>query len=173
MTIYYEGKHKVLFKVDGTTYDSWTSWHLIPKSRPVISPPQERSNLVTIPGRHGKLDLSWAFTGEPIYENRTGSLDFYVDVSFWGRWELAYYTILSALQGRRPQIILGDDPTFYYEGLCWVDKWTSDERISSISLKYELNPFRRKVYITENEWIWDDFDFENGSIGITDNKDYI
>ena len=165
MTFYYEGDHSVQFRANDVTYDSWEDWHLIPKSRPVINPPQERTSFVTVPGRHGKIDLSWALTGGPIYDNRTGNIDFYVDTSKWHGWHTAYMTILSALQGQSVQIRLTDDPSFIYKGLVYVDKWSSDERYSTISFKYDLYPFKHRITYTENNWLWDPFDFENGVIG--------
>ena len=165
MTFYYEGLHKATFKIDNVSYDSWEHWYLIPKSRPVITPPVERTSFVTVPGRHGKLDLSWALTGGPIYDNRTGSIDFYVDHNKWHGWHTAFMTIMNVLQGHRAEVILSDDPSFYYEGLIWVDKWSSDERNSTISLKYDLYPFIKRVVLRERDWLWDPFDFENSVIG--------
>lgn len=165
MIVYYEGKHKVNFKVSNANYDSWEDWHLIPKSRPVIAPPTERTSFVTVPGRHGKVDLSWALTNGPVFDNRTGSIDFYVDANKWHGWHTAYMTIMNALQGRRAEVILSDDPSFYYEGLVCVNKWQSDERNSTISLKYDLYPYKKRITFTERDWLWDPFDFENGIIG--------
>ena len=161
MTFYYDGKHSIKFG----SYDSWVDWHLIPTSRPVVAPPAERTSFVTVPGRHGKVDMSWALSGGPIYDNRTGSFEFYVDTSKWNGWHTAYQTIMSKLQGTRIQLILTDDPSWYYEGLCWVDKWTSDERYSTITIKYDLYPFKKRIVFTESSWLWDPFDFENGVIG--------
>lgn len=161
MTFYYEGKHSVKFG----DFDSWEDWHLIPSSRPVIAPPAERTSFVTVPGRHGKVDLSWALSGGPIYDNRTGSLEFYVDSNKWHGWHTAYQTIMQNLQGKRIKVILSDDPSWYYEGMCWVDKWNSEERYSTISIKYDLYPLKKRVTFTENAWLWDPFDFENGAIG--------
>lgn len=161
MTFYYDGAHSVKFG----DYDSWKDWHLIPTSRPVISSPSERTTFVTVPGRNGKVDLSWALTGKPIFENRTGSIEFYVDTNQWRGWHTAYSTIMKALQGSRMRVILSDDPSFYYEGMCWVDKWNSEERYSKISIQYDLYPYKKRVIFEENDWLWDPFDFENGVIG--------
>ena len=161
MTFYYDGAHSVKFG----EYDSWKDWHLIPSSRPVISSPEERANTVEIPGRNGRLDLSFALTGKAIFENRSGSIEFYVDHNQWHGWHTAYSTIMKALQGRRLKVILSDDPSFYYEGRCWVDKWNSSERASTISIKYDFYPYKKRILFPENEWLWDPFDFENGIIG--------
>lgn len=161
MTFYYDGAHSIKFG----EYDSWKDWHLIPSSRPVVSPPSERTNLVTVPGRNGTVDLSWALTGKPVYDNRTGNFEFYVDQNQWNGWHTAYSKIMNALQGSRIRVVLSDDPSFYYEGICCVDEWTSDERTSKISIKYTFGPYKKRVAVTEEEWEWDPFDFENGVIG--------
>lgn len=170
MTFYYEGAHSVKFG----DYDSWEDWHLVPTSRPVVSPPEERTSFKTVPGRNGKVDLSWALTGKPVFDNRTGSFEFYVDCSQWtGKgWHTAYSTIMKALQGSRIRVVLSDDPSFYYEGICWVDKWSSEERYSKITIRYDLYPYKKRITFNENDWLWDPFDFENGAIGdsVTDKE---
>lgn len=158
MTVYYNGIHSVKFGA----YDSWKDFHLIPVSRPVINPPLEKTKFVDIPGRSGKLDLSWALTEGPVYDNRTGSIEFYVDHNQWKDWITAYNTILEALQGKRIQVVLSDDPDYYYEGLCYVDKWTSDERSSKITIKYDLSPFKQKTKAGDTSWSWDPLNIGDG-----------
>ena len=157
MTVYYNGVHSVKFG----EYDSWKDFHLIPVSRPVINPPLERTSFVPIAGRSGKLDLSWALTGKPVYDNRTGSIEFYVDHNQWKDWITAYTAILEALQGKRMQVVLSDDPDYYYEGLCYVDKWSSDERSSKISIKYDLSPSKKLLSSITDTWTWDSLESQD------------
>jgi len=57
---------------------SWNDLYLIPLERPVIPPPEVKTNLVDIPGGNGSIDLTNALTGEPCYKDRTGSIEFMV-----------------------------------------------------------------------------------------------
>lgn len=152
--------HSITFG-DKNTFDDW---HLIPTSRPVIAPPPLRSHTEDIPGGFGSLDLSEALTGYPLYDNRTGSLEFAVVNDKWSNWSLAYQTILNYLHGRRMKMILEDDPSYYYIGRFTVDSWTSGENYSTITINYDLYPYKKQIVSTSEQWVWNSFDFEYGYI---------
>lgn len=140
-------------------YHSWKHWHLIPTSRPVINPPTERTNLVTVPGMDGSWDLSQAVAQRPVYDDREGTLEFYVENGYWD-WNTAYTTIQNALAGKRHMVILDDDRSHFYYGAVWVDKWKSDKGHSTIALKYRLNPYKKERYSSVEPWVWDNFNFD-------------
>lgn len=131
--------HSIIIRVDGKYINTWSDWHLIPSSRPVIAAAMERTKFVTVGGRSGVLDYSQTLSGRPVFDDRTGSIEFYVENDYWD-WETAYMTICETLQGKRVQLALEDNPAHYYEGLLYVDKWTSDKGHSKINLKYDLHP---------------------------------
>lgn len=109
--------HSVIIRVDDTFINTYDAWHLIPSSRPVISPPIERTKFVTVGGRSGNLDYSQSLTHKPVFDNRTGKIEFYVENDWWTDWEAAYTTITEALQGKRVELALEDNPLHYYKGL--------------------------------------------------------
>lgn len=152
--------HSITFG-DKNTFDDW---HLIPTSRPVIMPPPLRSHTVDIPGGFGSLDLTEALTGYPLYDNRTGSLEFAVVNDKWSDWSLAYQTILNYLHGRRMKMTLEDDPSYYYIGRFSVDNWSSGENYSTITINYDLYPYKKQIVSTSEKWLWDPFDFVYGYI---------
>lgn len=131
--------HSIIIRVDGKYINTWSDWHLIPSSRPVIAAAMERTKFVTVGGRSGVLDYSQTLSGRPVFDDRTGSIEFYVENDYWD-WEIAYVTICETLQGKRVQLALEDNPAHYYEGLLYVDKWASDKGHSKINLKYDLHP---------------------------------
>lgn len=128
-------------------YNTWDDWHLIPKIRPVINLPEEKTITVTVPGRNGYVDLSQGITGYPTYKNREGELEFYVMNDHWSAWYIAYSEIMRALQGKRVKVILEDDPGYYYYGLVWVSNWSSDKGYSTITFSYNLEPFKRSLSV--------------------------
>lgn len=152
--------HSITFG-DKNTFDDW---HLIPTSRPIIAPPPFRSHTEDIPGGFGSLDLSEALTGYPLYDNRTGSLEFAVVNDRWPDWSLAYQTILNYLHGRRMKMILEDDPSYYYIGRFTVDDWDSGENYSTITINYDLYPYKKQLVSTSEQWVWNSFDFDYGYI---------
>lgn len=151
----YDGEHGVTFG----TYHSWKDWHLVPASRPVIDPPAERTNYVTVPGMDGAWDYSQAGVGRATFDDREGSLEFYVENGYWD-WNTAYTIILNALGGRRMTVVLDDDASHYYRGACWVNRWKSDKGHSSIVINYKLYPYKKEKFSSIEPWEWDTFNFE-------------
>ena len=58
--------------------DSWKDLVLIPASRPVVAPPELKTNFVEVPGMNGSLDLTDVLAGEPLYSDRKGTFEFIV-----------------------------------------------------------------------------------------------
>lgn len=133
--------HSLIIHVDDRYINTWDDWYLIPSSRPVISPPIERTNFVTVPGRDGTLDYSQTISKKAAFDNRTGKIEFYLenDMPGWD-WETAYTTICETLKGKRVRMALEDNPAHYYEGLLWVNQYKSDKGHSKITLEYTLHP---------------------------------
>lgn len=145
------------------TKNTWDDWHLIPTSRPVFNPPSVKTNLIEIPGGDGVLDLTTALAGRPLYKNRTGSIEFYVDNDFRD-WTVLYSEIMVYLHGQKMRAVLEDDPNYYYEGRFAVNAWKSNKDRSSITIDYDVNPYKQDILGTDEEWIWDTFNFETGVI---------
>jgi hypothetical protein len=145
------------------TKNTWDDWHLIPTSRPLFNPPSVKTNLIEIPGGDGALDLTTALAGRPLYKNRTGSLEFYVDNDFRD-WTVLYSEIMVYLHGQKMRAVLEDDPSYYYEGRFAVNAWKSNKERSSLVIDYDVNPYKKDILGTDEEWIWDTFNFETGII---------
>lgn len=180
MQVEYDGAHSILigklvdtitqYGVSHPVYDrsnfkdTWEDYHLIPQTRPVIAPPSVQENTVEVPGSNGIVDLSEVLLGYPLYHNRNGSLDFYVDHTYAWTWDEAYDTLLNDLHGFNKNLILKDAMGFYYEGRISVNSWKSDKLCSSITLDYNFAPFKRLLFTSGDDWLWDPFDFVNGYI---------
>lgn len=180
MQVTYDGTHSILIG-DLSSYtdeygrtvqeyaankfvSSWDYYHLIPQTRPVILPPDVQENTVEVPGSNGVVDLSDVLLGHPLYYNRKGSLDFYVDHTFSWTWDTAYDTLLNDLHGFKKKVILTDAKGFYYEGRMSVNTWKSEKLCSSITLDYNFAPYKRMLFTSGQDWLWDPFDFVNGYI---------
>lgn len=145
--------------------NTWDDWHLIPKTRPVINPPEPKTNLIDIPGGNGMLDLSPMPGGRPVYSNRTGTIDFYVNDDRKS-WHEIYSEIMAYLQGQKMRMVLEDDPDHYYEGRYRVSAWKSEANWSVITIEYNVGPFKKEIAASLGEWLWDTFNFETGVIRI-------
>lgn len=146
-------------------YSTWFDWHLIPSSRPLVTPPEERTNFVDISWRNGYIDDSQTLAGIPLFDNRQGSWEFYVMHDYWDSWAVAYQTIANAINGKRLKAILDDDIEHYYEGRFWVSDWNSArDGYSRITISYDVYPYKRDLTSTDEDWLWDPFNFETGVI---------
>ena len=147
-------KRRIIFGDYDTARDGlWTlcSW--------TLSVPEFQSNLVTVPGRHGPLDLSTALTnGEPCYESRT--LTARLESSEGNRLARAdrIHEMVNHLDGRRMDIILPDDPTRYITGRVQVRPEYNDMVHAAVVVTAECDPWRynkiktrRMLHATETE----------------------
>ena len=143
--------------------NTWNDWHLIPSKRPSFNPPTVKSQYVDIPGGNGVLDLTESLTGYPLYNTRTGSWEFYVENGF-KPWDELYSEISNYLHGQKLRAILEDDLGFYYEGRFTVDEWNSDSWWSTITISYDVYPYKKESTSSLEDWLWDPFDFETGIV---------
>lgn len=143
--------------------NTWDDWHLIPTSRPLVNPPPVRMSFVEIPGMDGAIDLTEFLTGKPNYSNRTGSWEFIVHHEY-SSWEEIYSRIMAYAHGVRHKVILEDDPFYYYEGRLSVNNFKSNKNWSTITIDYNLGPYKKAVEGYVSMWIWDTFNFETGII---------
>lgn len=153
-------------------FHSWYSFGLVPSSRPFVAPPAQKVSTLEIPGANGLVDLSQVPLGLPTYSERTGSWEFHIAHDITGKeWALAYQEIMERLHGKNMAVILTDDPSYYYFGRITVNQYKSDQMNSTITLNYNLYPYKRMIWTTLGDWLWDPFDFFNGEIHQSDFKD--
>ena len=124
------------------TYDTdlngpWTlaSWEL--------SKAEHRSEMVTVPGRDGELDMSTALTdGEPRYSSRTLTATLERSDGTRLEREAAINTMINWLDGWRVDIRLPDDDGHYLTGRVSVGKDYNDTAHAAVSLTATCVPWR-------------------------------
>lgn len=149
-------------------YDTWEDFHLIPASRPTVALPSANTKLVNIPGNRFPIDLTEYLTGHPTYANRTGSWSFYTDVDYvnerLGGWIAFDKRLRSLFHGHVSKIILRDDPSYFYAGELTMGQWQTGNNFSSVSISYDLYPFKKDILSSMELWKFDEFDFTDGVI---------
>ena len=146
-------------------FHTWWSWNLVPASRPFVAPPQQKTSTIDIPGANGVVDLSNVPLGLSTYQNRTGSWEFYIANDVNGEtWEKTYMKLMACLHGKELAVILTDDPSYFYTGRITINQFKSDKMNSTITINYDLYPYKRMVWTTLGDWLWDPFDFQDGII---------
>ena len=131
-----------LLGVSFGTYHTWRDWGLYLMGPASVSLPVVRTNYVDVPGRDGYLDLSDALTGETVYETRDFSVPL-MSLASPEDWPGLYSGILNAIHGQKVQIILDEDPGYYYTGRVAVDS-PSYDGTWQFNINGVLNPYKRK-----------------------------
>lgn len=159
MSIYYNETHSVTIGEKNT----WKDWKLVPIERPAFAPPIPKTNFIEIPGGNGTIDLTSSLNGYVVYQDRTGSWEFYVADQNTPYLD-TYSDILNYLQGKKFDVILEDDKYFHYQGRLWVNEERSDEGHSIIVIEYDVHPYKFEPNTSIEPWLWDPFDFKYGVI---------
>lgn len=173
---YFDNSTFLTYRWDGSKYmqssspikNTYYDWHLVPLSRPVINPPQQKTYIIDIPGANGSIDLSESITGYPIFENRTGTIEFAV-LNDMEEWDYIFNKITKYFNGRKLRMIFDDDSDYYYVGRFSLAEWKSNNNgtWSTINLDYNLEPYKLFRQSSTDEWLWDSFNFVNGVISDT------
>ena len=147
--MYYEGAHSITFKDESTnpvtTKNTWTTWYLVPSTRPVVSQPNPNYSYVDIPGKDGSLDFTNYLIGRPTYSDRSGSFSFIIDNDH-GDWATRKSQIATFLNGQKElKMILDDDPNYYYIGRFYMKDWSPGDHNSTLTIEYRVRPYKYAV----------------------------
>lgn len=155
-------------EVDPYVKDTYNDWSLVPTTRPSVAPPVPKTKYVDIPGSNSQLDFSTSLTGYPIYQNRTGSWDFMIDLDKNDKpWAELYSEVMDWLQGKEMCCILEDDQEWFYKGRFYVEKLNSQDKYTTITINYNVYPYKKYAVLGADydaDWLWDPFDFVDGVI---------
>lgn len=133
--------------MNGITYGSFHTFRDLGlyMANHAISEPVPRRRTVTILGRHGKLDISKALTGDIQYENRTITANF-VLLADRSTWKAIEEEVYEKIHGKELRIILDDDPNFYYLGFVEVTKWEPGHTSVSVTITADIEPHKRRLH---------------------------
>lgn len=118
---------KQYHSVNFGNHNSWETWHLVPLKRPVINPPEIKTDDNNV-------------TGEAVLGNRKGSVEFMV-MNGYDSWYNIYNGMVNTLHGKIMNVWLDDDPASVYKGRITVSGWDSGKEYSTVTVDYDLLPF--------------------------------
>lgn len=142
---------------------TWADWGLRLTGY-TIGMPEPQTKTIEVPGMSGVLDLTEALTGTISYNRRSLSFSFALFDSNYERWQSVYSEIANACHGQRKRIVLDTDPGYYYEGRCTVDAAKDNNRLSTLTITVDAEPFKHELSSTTEPWQWDSFNFLTGVI---------
>lgn len=123
-------------------YHSYDDFSLI-LSQKTIGAPSPKVEAIAIPGGDGVLDLS-EFFGEVKYNNRNLSFDFSTIIPQAVFLDL-FSRIQNAIHGQKVQIVLDDDPEWYYIGRVTVPEWKAERNIGKLTIECDCEPYKMKL----------------------------
>lgn len=157
----YDGEHSILID----SKDLWTEFGLVPASRPSVVLPEPKINTLEVPGANGIIDMTDILLGYPAYGNRSGSWTFNIAHDVTGLpWAQTYAKLASFIHGQKRKVILLDDRSYYYEGRLTLGDYETGNNFSSVTINYDLGPFKWMIWSTTEPWLWDPFDLIYGEI---------
>ena len=133
--------------------NTYEEWEMVPTSRPLVNPPEVKTNYTEIPGSDSSLDYTDTLTGHIAYGMRTGSWEFLLIPE--NAWANVYSSLLNYLHGKKHTVILEDDPGYYYVGRLSIDEWNSEPHNSLVVINYQLEPYKYSVQNNGDDWLWD------------------
>lgn len=168
--VQYDGEHSLLINEKST----WSTYRLIPSSRPVVNPPEPKTEYIDIPGMDGSLDYSEILAGIK-YKNREGSWEFIVAPGY-SNWYDIMNKIMTEIHGKKCTVVLTDEPKYYYQGRLSLNSWKSDEKQSKVVINYILDPYKLPYKgtgggtfnpdgtitpgsssdVSSSDWLWDE-----------------
>ncbi len=146
---------------------TFEEWKLI-LTHTDISFPDTKTETIDIPGADSELDFTESLTGDVKYKNRKLSFEF-VTTDKYKTYKNLMSEIANYLHGRKFKIILDEDPNFYYYGRAEVNQFKSDKSIGTIKIECDVEPYKYDLTASDEDWLWDPFNFENGIINETSN----
>lgn len=127
-----------------------------------IGTPEPRFNYVTVPGRNGVLDLTSAI-GPVTFDNRQIWFSCR-EYALPPEHIFQYSGMLNKYHGQAVKIIFDDDKEYYYQGRCIVSTDYIDNNTRNITFEVDADPLKYPVYASDEDWLWDPFNFETGVI---------
>ena len=170
MSVIYNGLYSIDFVIDGVTYNTWKTFGLIPKRKPIIMPPEPTISINnSIPNKYyldesgsmmykGYLDSShryfWDYDADVQFRHRTGEWEFITNNDIWApnndtkKWIEHYRSLVNTLHGKKLSIKLNNYDDIYYDGYVEITNYSSEDLYSTVTLTY---------YILENAEYWNRF----------------
>ena len=123
-------------------YHTYDDFSLILNTKE-IGAPSPKTETIDIPGGDGVLDLT-AFFGEVKYNNRTLSFEF-SSIIPQADFLALFSEIQNALHGQKMNIVLDDDPDWYYIGRIDVSEWRAEKSVGKLTIECDCEPYKVKV----------------------------
>lgn len=114
-------------------------------------------------GSDNVIDLTETLTGDTKYKPRPIKIVLYT-IKHKKNWKEYISKIANCIHGKRLKIIFDDDPGFYYEGRCILNKLETDKNVGKITIDVTADAYKYCINSSDGNWLWDPFNFETDRI---------
>lgn len=111
---------------------------------------------VDIPGASGKLDLTEAITGYPLYDNAVHIIRCDFRDGTYKQWLDKARHIKGLLHGRKMRVVFNDEP-YYYTARVRVDTEKINQYYSGVDITLDAEPYRVSTMTTLDPLWWASF----------------
>lgn len=162
------GLNEIKFDDKGT----YTDFGLLLTGRKIGSATPKRKT-IDVPWRDGVLDYTQV-NGRTFYNNRTHEFSFKLinpDMFY-----VTYSELAEAIHGKTVRIVIPEDPSYYYYGMCEVGDMEVSKALGTITVTVNAEPYKYSFSGPNDEIRWDDVNFETtvfrhlGSISVSDSE---
>lgn len=124
--------------------------------------PDVKVNRLELPGADGYVDLTDYYGAK--YENRKLTVICDIEDKSYERWTSSISQISNYLHGKKRKLVLDWDAGYYYVGRCKCEYEKNNRIYSEITLTFDCEPYKYEFTASDEDWLWDTFDFETGVI---------
>lgn len=129
-----------------------------------ISEPSAKTNLLSVQTQNGNIDLTNALIDYAVFENRSIQLTFILIDRDMRVWHSIDSKLKNYCHGKVMEIILDTDMSHFWRGRCSVATTKEDQAHSRFVISIDADPYKYDVASSDDDWLWDPFDFEEGFI---------
>ena len=126
---------------------TWKNYGLVVSNTDVVGMPKPKTLIVEIPGSSKRLDLTEALTGRCEYEGRTLSFTL-GGIGKIESWAGRLRSFLDEIHGKHVK----------------VKNFERTRALGQIELEIECDPYKWELAASDEDWLWDSFNFESGII---------
>lgn len=138
------------------SYISSDDFHLLLYKEDDKTPEQVRSS-VTIPGMHGKLDMTYALTDEPIFSNRSVTYSFYIDQMYGADdYQQVIDNMRNKLHGHEMIVKPSSHPGWHLKANVAVGDYDIEDDTGTVNVTCDCYPFYLKNYMTTRSYTVED-----------------
>ena len=159
-------RHGVTITVEktGKEYHTYDDWGLYIANANPIGAPVQYTNYIEIPARNGKIDLSEATSGCPVFTHRPIKINL-IGTREITAWDSVISTFRNAIMGHVCKITFDNDQGYYWRGRVGIIDFTSAWEWGKFFLDIpEAEPYKYNVVSSAEPWLWNPFNFETGII---------